>query len=285
MIRLHEPNFSFESTLDTCTDGIRGNAELRTKLVDGKAQLLAAGTLYVQAANAGTLYEIGPIDTTNNADPVVIANLRKSELVKIYSQYLVDSDKPARRIYDALLNAAQEKCPFCGGIGTPRNLDHFLPKAHFPQFAVFPKNLVPSCRDCNMDGKGQAFAMSADEQLIQPYVDHDRFFSTQWIFANYHYSGNEEPGWIEYYVDPPVDWNVHDKAKVRKHFLDFNLAKRYGTKAGQQLNTILRQMKLFQEKGLENEINSTLLAPGIEQAPFINHWQRGMYQALMATLP
>jgi hypothetical protein len=224
MIRLPEPNYSFESTLDTCAYGITGNAELQKKLVDGKVHLLAAGTLYVQAANAGTLYEIAPINTTNNADPVAIANLRKSELVKIYSQYLVGSAKPARIIYDSLLNAAQESCPFCGGIGTPRNLDHFLPKTHFPQFAIFPKNLVPSCRDCNMDGKGEAYAMLAEEQLIQPYVDHERFFCSQWIFARYHSYGDEDSGWIEYYVKPPVEWDAHDKAKVQKHFLDFNLA-------------------------------------------------------------
>jgi hypothetical protein len=285
MIRLHEPNFSFEHTLDTCANGITGNDELHKKFVAAKFQLLAAGALYVQAANAGTLYAIEPIDTINDADPVVIANLRKSELVKIYSQYLVNTNKSARRIYDALLNAAQESCPFCGGIGTPRNLDHFLPKTYFPQFAIFPKNLVPSCRDCNMDGKGQTYAKSADAQLIQPYVDHDRFFFTQWIFANYHPSENEEPGYIEYYVDPPTEWDTHDKAKVKKHFLDFNLAKRYGTKAGQQLNTVLRQMRSFRDHGLDSEIKSTLLMPGIEQALFVNHWQRGMYQALMASLP
>lgn len=281
MIRLQEPKFNFESTLDACIEGIAGNAGLREKLTNGKAKLLAAGTQYVDSANAGQLYMIKPIDSIDNDDPVAIADLSKSEMVKVYSQYLVASDKPARKIYDALLNAAQEKCPFCGGIGTPRNLDHFLPKTHFPQFSVFPKNLVPSCRDCNMDGKSETFASTSEEQLIQLYVDHDRFFFTQWIFACYCSSGNEEPGWFEYYVNPPADWSELDKAKVRKHFLDFNLAKRFGIKAGQELNIAWQQIKSFQKCGLDNQINNLLLSPRVENALFINHWQRGMYQALM----
>jgi hypothetical protein len=83
-------------------------------------------------------------------------------------KYFVPEEKPARTIYDSLLNSAKEKCPFCGGIGTPRNLDHFLPKAHFPQFSVLPRNLIPACRDCNMDGKGHAFATNAEDQIILP---------------------------------------------------------------------------------------------------------------------
>lgn len=281
MIRLREPIYSLENTLDACADGITGNAPLLKKLIEGRAEILAAGAQYSTAANAGNLYAIEPTDTTVTADPLVIANLIKSELVKVYEQYLVGSEKPGRKIYDVLLNAAQESCPFCGGIGTPRNLDHFLPKAHFPQFSFFPKNLVPACRDCNMDGKAEAFSRTAEDQLIQPYADHERFFSAQWIFAIYHTGPNTEPGRFEYYVSPPEDWSDIDKKRVKKHFDDFNLAKRYGTKAAQQLGTVLRQIEILRKIGLSNEITKVLLLPGVEMAPFINHWQKGMYQALM----
>jgi len=211
--------------------------------------------------------------------------LKKSELVKIYDQYFVPEDKPARKIYDALLNAAKEKCPFCGGIGTPRNLDHFLPKAHFPQFSVLPRNLVPTCRDCNMDGKGHSFAKSAEDQIIQPYSDNDRFFSEQWVFAIYHVSSDEEPGEFEYYVSPPEYWPEVDKRRVRKHFEDFKLAKRYATKAAEQLGTVLRQIESIEQLRLDSrDIHSIILQPGVDAAPFVNHWQKGMYQALIHAL-
>ena len=282
MMRLNEPLFTFEQTLDDCVTGITGNPVLRQKLISSKLDFIAVATQYIGTASSGELYTILPINTDGYADPVVINTLKKSELVKIYDQYFVPEQKPARKIYNALLNAAKEKCPFCGGIGTPRNLDHFLPKAHFPQFSVFPSNLVPSCRDCNMDGKASAFARNVEDQIIQPYVDNDRFFVEQWIFATYITDNDGEPGEFKYYISAPEYWTDVDKHKVRKHFKDFNLAKRYATKGAELLGTVLLQIKSMEQVGIDiGVIQSILLQPGEDAAPFFNHWQKGMYQALI----
>ena len=280
-MRLSEPHYSFEQTLDECITGITGNTSLQTRLSSSKPVLIMAGAVYLNAASSGILHTIHPIDTTVNADPVVINSLKKSELVKVYDQYFVPVEKPARKIYDALLNAAKEKCPFCGGIGTPRNLDHFLPKAHFPQYSVLPQNLVPSCRDCNMDGKGHEFATIAEDQFIQPYADQDIFFSVQWVYATYHAGNHNQPGYFEYYVSPPEEWSEVAKLRVVKHFKDFDLAKRYSTKAGELLGTVLLQIEVMQGKNISNtEIQNCILKPAIDAAPFVNHWQKGMFQAL-----
>lgn len=285
MMRLSEPQYSFEQTLDECVSGITRNTALRNRLTSCKPDLMAASEGYLNVVGTGELHTIPPIDTSVDEDPVIMNVLKKSELVKVYDQYFVPENKPARKIYDALLNSAKEKCPFCGGIGTPRNLDHFLPKAHFPQFSVLPHNLVPSCRDCNMDGKGHNFATNAEEQIIQPYADKDIFFFEQWIFATYHSGNNGDPGEFKYNVLPPQNWPEIDKQRVQKHFLDFNLAKRYSTKAAEMLGTVLRQVDSMKQVGLDAEmIGSVLLKPGIDAAPFVNHWQKGMYQALSSAL-
>ncbi|MGM0496126.1 MAG: HNH endonuclease [Bacillota bacterium] len=285
MMRLSKPQFSFEETLNECVTGITGNATLRQKLISCKSDLTVVETQYLCVAGAGELHTIPPINTDEGADPVVINTLVKTDLIKIYDQYLVPEKKPARKIYDELLNAAKEKCPFCGGIGTPRNLDHFLPKAHFPQFSVLPSNLVPACRDCNMDGKADAFATNAEDQIIQPYADNDRFFLEQWIFATYHTKNDGEPGEFKYYTSPPEDWTEIDAQRVKKHFKDFNLGKRYAIKAAELLGTVLQQIKYMHQAGINNKvIQSVLLQPGVDAAPFVNHWQKGMYQALMQTL-
>lgn len=283
MIRLSEPQYSFDKTLDECVNGITGNNALRQKLMDSKPALNALEAQYLSAAGGGQLHIISPInvDEYEDSDPEVINTLKKSELVKLYDQYFVPEQKPARKIYDALLNAAKEKCPFCGGIGIPRNLDHFLPKAHFPQFSVLPHNLVPACRDCNMDGKGHAFATNPEDQIIQPYADNDRFFVEQWIFATYHADNDEEPGEFEYYTLPPEHWTEVDKLRVRKHFRDFNLARRYAIKAAELLGTVLLQIRKMEKVGIDSRnIQYYLLQPGIDVVPFVNHWQKGMYQAL-----
>lgn len=283
MMRLDMPKYTLEEAIDECILGVTGNDLLRQNLIASRNDLSNAGMQYISAANTGELYTIQPVNV--DGDPVVINFLKKSQLIKIYEAYFRAADKPARKIYDSILNSAQDKCPFCGGIGTPRNLDHFLPKANYPQFSVLPNNLVPSCRDCNMDGKAQNFASSAESQIIQPYSDSQKFFVDQWIFATYISFDDVEPGEFEYYASPPKEWPDIDKKRALRHFADFNLAKRYATKAAEQLGTVLGQIKAMQQASLGvGDIQSILLQPGVDAAQFPNHWQKGMYQSLIQFL-
>ncbi|OLU16979.1 endonuclease [Pseudomonas sp. PA1(2017)] len=282
MMRLPEPPCTFEEAIDACVVGITGNNILKGKVNGVKAQLLMHGEHYCTSSRAGELYRLQPVQGAASSNPFILNDVTKSEFINLYDTYFVPEKKPARESYEKILNAARESCPFCGGIGTPRNLDHFLPKAHFPQFSILPSNLVPSCRDCNMDGKAAAFATTAELQIIQPYHDHDHFFQQQWIFAKYEESGPGESGHFRYFVHSPVAWTVTDKARASKHFSDFNLAHRYAVKAAQASVTVINQVSKLQGFGLGAEdIRETLLGPGADSAPFINHWQRGLYQALI----
>lgn len=280
MMRLNGSQYTFEQAIDECILGVTGNESLRQNLMASKNDLSVAGVEYTSAANSGELYTILPISA--NGDPIVINVLKKSELVKVYEQYFRSVGKPARKIYDAILNSAQDKCPFCGGIGTPRNLDHFLPKAHYPQFSVLPSNLVPSCRDCNMDGKAQSFAATAESQIIQPYSDNQRFFVDQWIFATYIAVDDGEPGTFEFSASPPVGWPDVDKQRAQKHFSEFDLAKRYAIKAAEELGTVLGQIRSLRQANFDvGVIQNQLLQPGVDAAQFANHWRKCMYQALI----
>ncbi|MRT42992.1 HNH endonuclease [Enterobacteriaceae bacterium RIT702] len=40
------------------------------------------------------------------------------------------------------------KCPFCGNPKSPDTLDHFIPKDSWPEYSIYPNNLVPQCRSC-----------------------------------------------------------------------------------------------------------------------------------------
>lgn len=285
MIRLHAPHQEYRSTLEDCIDSINGNNGLKGKVSASVPALLQAAQEYIDSAKHGELYRLVPIDTRKIKNPVVLGSLFKKELLNLYEYYFRDKRKGVRRVYDQLLNAAHEKCPFCGGLGTPRNIDHFLPKAHFPQFVIFPHNLVPSCRDCNMDGKSDNLWKRAEVQPLQPYLDDDRFFLDQWIFGEYVTISPGLPGAIRYYVDPPEHWAKVHKDRVHQHFFDFSLAKRYSVKAAEALSITQKQIEALRRRGAcDSIICEDLLAPAIDAVPFVNHWQRGMFQALYDTL-
>ena len=247
-------NYTYEDVLNLCVEGITGNHALKRNILNERANFYPFKDQYQTAASTSQLFTIPPLDTSHTNDPGVIGPLKKSELEKLYTQYFAKDSKPARKVYDAIKNAAKESCPFCGGIGTPKNVGHFLPKSHFPQFAVLPLNLVPACRDCNMESKGHGFATSEEEQVIHPYFDADHFFNEQWVFAIYTPSVDvDETGFFEYFAQPLEAWSEVDKARVEKYFEDFDLATRYATQAAKNLKAVLAQINRNTNKNVPVE--------------------------------
>ena len=216
MKKLLRPNISGHESYDTCVSGVEAG-DLKNRFVACHDTIDEQTNEYINYANDGTLSSLAPLICRRNEDPIVIGSVLKSELVKLYDYYMVQK-QPARDIYDAILVAANDKCPFCGGIGRPKSLDHYLPKANYPQFSVFPHNLVPACRDCNT-GKSNSLATNANEQVLHPYFDDDFYFSVQWIFARV---VQTEPCSLEFYVTPPDTWQDVSKDRVRQHFNDFD---------------------------------------------------------------
>lgn len=283
MKRLPFPDYAFEDVLNTCADGM-GLVNIKATFRATIPDFVAIGGRYQQLGEDGVLFSYPRIEnlTTNT---VVLAPLTKAKLVNLYKGNLRNKEKPARRIYESLLASTNEKCPFCGDIGQPRNLDHFLPLAYFPQFSVMPINLIPACRDCNMGEKGDDFALNASDQILHPYLDRDLFFNQQWVHARY---VNEDDGAMEYFVHPPEEWEDVDKQRVIKHFNDFDLARRYGVEAGKHLSELIDQRDAFYtelsgvlpDDRLISAFKQITFSSLIEGATFINHWKKIMYIAL-----
>ena len=136
-----------------------------------------------------------------------------------------------------------------------------------------------------MDGKGSGFASIEQDQVIQPYLDNEKFFNEQWIFARYHSESGTEPETIEYFVQPPAQWEEAHRQRVIRHFKDFDLALRYSREAAPRVCVLLLQIKeLLQiQLGLD-EAKQVILQSGISKSPFVNHWERILCVTLMDQL-
>ncbi|EFC6289729.1 MULTISPECIES: HNH endonuclease [Enterobacteriaceae] len=280
------PTKSFNEMLAKCADGM-SQKNVRINFLSHLQTFLQIEQQYKTLSLTGLLFlypKTEPLTDTT----LVIGDLTKTKLENLYDNNLRNKEKPARDFYDKLMVSSGEKCPFCGDIGQTRNLDHFLPKAHFPEFSVMPLNLVPSCRDCNMGEKGASFATTEVEQTLHPYIDKDIFFQNQWVFADY---VNEDTGAIEYHVNCPVEWRQEDKDRARNHFVNLNIAHRYSLEAGKHLSEIIDQKNSFKTmiRCLVPQISSesiiqgfidAVLQPVIDSHQFKNHWKRVMYQCL-----
>ncbi|KAB0585806.1 HNH endonuclease [Comamonas kerstersii] len=284
MLRLDIPKYNYSYSFNESVVGITGDECLKQKILKIQQAIPVYENAYLNLGKSGSLYNLA-----QNLIPLnfsYLAELGANDLIKLYTNYFAKSGKPARAIYDSLLTAANEKCPYCGGIGRPRNLDHFLAKTHYPYLSVLPLNLVPACRDCNMDGKGDSISLKEEDQIIHPYLDSDIFFSEQWIHANCLFSHTTKCFEIEYFVQQPSNWTLVNKKRVQKHFDDFDLKIRYAKEAAVRIDIYVGQIKnLIRSSSIDlNTAKLIILEPVIKQNPFPNHWERVMCLALMNML-
>ncbi|MEE9694730.1 HNH endonuclease [Aeromonas hydrophila] len=289
MKKLPEPLYNFNDVLTKCADGME-QVNVRASFLISKEHLIPLEHQYRQLGVAGVLFTFPRIQNLDG-NTIIVPGLKKSKLDALYGSNLRNLRKPARLIYDRLLASANGRCPFCGDIGDPQNIDHFLPIAHFPQLSVLPLNLVPSCRDCNMGLKGDDYAENADDQILHPYLDRDLFYSQQWVFASYVIHDINDPitpGAVIYTAAPPDTWELVDANRAYRHFSEFDLARRYSSKAGDHLTDIISQRNHFYERHretmsseeLEEEFINTFLLPVITGPLFENHWRKVMYKCL-----
>lgn len=290
MKKLSLPNISFNDMLTKCSQGME-QVNVRNNFISVFPTFQAKEQQYRTLSMGGNLYTYPKTEPLTDTTQVV-GHLTKSKLINLYENNLRNKDKPARDYYDSLLVSSGERCPFCGDIGHTKNLDHFLPKAHFPEFSVMPLNLVPSCRDCNMGEKGQTYATRADDQAIHPYVDKNIYYQEQWVFAEYI---DEDDGALSYYVHCPAAWSQEDKNRAENHFNSLDLASRYRLEAGKHLSEVIDQRNAFIDVILSFDAHATPqairdafvnanLQPIINSAQFPNHWKKIMYQCLANSL-
>lgn len=275
MNRIPPPTLTGLESFSHCANSIF-QPVLRQRMLAACADIETAAAAYSDNARGGTLFSIPPIHAARGDDPVVLQTVLKSEFINLYDYNMVQRH-PGRDYYDRILIAANEKCPYCGGIGRPQSLDHYLPKAHYPQHSVNPQNLIPACRDCNT-GKSNDLATVANRQYIHPYLDSDRFFIEQWVHATVVYT---EPYYIHFYASPPQAWPAIDASRAINHFAEFDLGKRYAIQAGDELSVIIDQRREFFANFSPEDFSSYLQSFAAARL-LPNQWRRVMYQALAA---
>ena len=271
MIKISEPPVPYACVLEKCKQGIGNENPLRPRFEESEDALLNLENEYRRHANPVTFHKLAK---EAKPDDVIAKCLTKEDMLALYKNYFVPSNKPARELYDRILFVAKDSCPYCGGIGTPSELDHFLPKAYFSRFAILPINLIPACLDCNKR-KGSNYAEVAGEQTLHPYLDAKHFFAEQWIHAKCEVD-NDGNCIFQYYPCPPASWSDTDKARVKRHFDLFRIATRYAIAASRES----RDLRLSDEK--RRQYLKGILGWETLFARTPNHWKYGMFDALSA---
>ena len=258
MKQLLAPRYTPEEAYMACTSAIVDDQQ-RERMRRILPIITANAAEFIERVAAGSTWEMPYLRSIRGEDPFVIDDIRKSDLVYLYDYYMVKRE-PGRALYDSILVAAGDHCPTCGGIGQPRTLDHYLPKANYPKLAIVPHNLIPACRDCNTDKRN-------------PLIDHPH----RWISVSVSHTS---PCTITYSASPPVAWSDEDKARAVNHFDLFGIAERYSIQAGSELS-ILMDLRRSYFSRLPPEAFSDFLRSSANAASLlINGWKKVLYEAL-----
>lgn len=250
---------------EICVAMVR-NSALRAKLRNIPPDVQTQATEYDTKAGTARLFRFAKHDH--------VGTVAGDELVKVYTGRMVPKTSTGRSIYDRIISQPRHgKCPLCG-IGTVNTLDHYLPKTHFPVFAVTPNNLVPACTWCQ-GAKDEYYPTSKGTQLIHPYFDD--FDDEVWLAA---VVVEGAPVSFRYFAAPPDHWNSTDKQRLGTHLKELNLYKLFSSNAGSRLSEIRARLKDLLQRGGVVAVRAHLMEElASVQADHKNSWVAAMLRA------
>ena len=269
MWTIRKPNISALDTFDTCIAGIKTTV-LKQRLKNIRGIIELSENDFEAASRSSSLHLIA---STSN-----VGSVTAKEMENLYDRHMARSSSRGRAIYDELMIAAKhDLCPFCGH-RTVSTLDHSMPKAAYPAFAVTPINLIPCCKDCN-HAKGTKSPSAASEQMLNAY--YDDLTEDRWLYAEI---VEGSPPAAKFFVRAPCNWENGTLIRVENHFAKLQLGKLYASQAGRQFQNMRRALGEIYDgadaeavrEDLERRFRSC-------QEPMTNSWEGALYQATAAS--
>lgn len=269
MKKLNKPNITVEKILLACAANIM-SSDLKSRLEGSLDLVNQAEKNYDIKAESTHLYQI--------KEELSIGKVTALEMKKLYDGTFVRKSGPTRKIYNQLIQSGSSNghlCPLCNQRPI-KNLDHHLPKAHHPAFAITPYNLVPCCRDCNMDSLARR-PQSSNEQTIHPYyhsVDHEIWLKAKVVEG--------EKSKIVFYADPPDGWSQGYKDIVCGHMIAFDLNNLYSIHSAGELVTLETELdRIHSRLGSQGVIDHLLEKAMDRRKPDkMNNWQAALFAGL-----
>lgn len=170
----------------------------------------------------------------------------------------------------------KNKCPYCG-LDRPRTIDHYLPKSDFPEFSVFPSNLIPCCQYCN-GKKGDRWIRNGKRIFLNLY--YDEIPEVKYLHTNIELNKADIP-LIRFTLSNNGEINPYLFEIIQEHYAALDLLKQFSLNVEDEISNIndhILHDKLSietQKRTLRNELASSIRRYGI------NFWKSSFLDALL----
>jgi 5-methylcytosine-specific restriction endonuclease McrA len=237
----------------------------RRRMRAARAKVLAAYQDYEDAVP-----EVGGLDET------ALTDLQKAAMQHAFT---VETAPMTELRGDLLKRTSVARCPFCG-ISESSTLDHYLPKERYPEFSVFPKNLVPSCAVCNTRKRDRILDEGTNVRMFL-HPCYDVIPVTEFLTVRARLEADALI--LSYRLTRPTGMALRTFKHLKSHFNELDLADRYRRMGlehlGGQYPALRRaygsveNAERVAEKLLEGAVD-------FEEVSGPNYWLAKLYRAL-----
>jgi len=225
---------------------------------------------YIPTITVAYVAYTGTVQDVVSLMPMTLLSPDHSGLLQ--SNYDALSPRRILQELDAELHeAARFRCPMCNFEQTS-TLDHFLPRATYPEFSILARNLIATCFTCN-NSKGSYPA----NRFVHAYLD--RIPDLPIVVANATWDPELHLG---YSLMRPNGLATDLFARLSDQFELLDLADRFKREAGQVLTEIILNCERLFRRGGANLVRAELLrqANDSQFAYGVNHYKPAMLKAL-----
>ncbi|HBP6267119.1 HNH endonuclease [Pseudomonas aeruginosa] len=237
----------------------------------------------MQAARAEVLaaYQ-GYDDIAPEFSDLVRASLTDLQKDAMRHAFNVETEPMTALRGDLLKRVCVARCPLCG-ISESSTLDHYLPKEQYPEYSVFPSNLVPSCAVCNTRKRDRVLDEGTSVRMfLHPCYDP----IPNLAFLTVRIRMEADALILSYQLTRPDGMALRNFQHLRSHFKELNLADRYRRMGlehlGGQYPALRRAYGLGNAERVAEKLNEE--AQDFEEVFGPNYWLAKLYRALASNI-
>ena len=193
---------------------------------------------------------------------------------------LYETDKPVslkraqQKIIELLPKELSGRCPYCR-LSEYNTSDHYLDKSEYPEYSIFPLNLIPCCSKCNSK-KGDKF-LDLDGNRMFINFRFDTLPDYEFLFCNIECK-NSIPlikGFELRFKD-----NEPLEITIRHHFDELDLDNRFKEFSRNTVSTIVDILQ--RNKSIKSRKRALLIRIGeFERNWGKNYWEASVFRAVL----
>lgn len=174
----------------------------------------------------------------------------------------------------------RQNCPYCG-LDKPRTIDHYLPKDDFPEFSIYPLNLIPCCSYCNQK-KSTTWKEDGKRTFINLYFDKVPE-SEQFLFLNLEYKDSDLAPYISFEIKNPDNIETDLYELIKGHYSTLDLLREFSEKIEEEISNIIDKVTHYPKITMyQHQEDFERLQRTYTRKYGLNHWQTVLYQNLVS---